>query len=220
MYLSRIMLSFQSRSVRGLASDVYELHRFVMKGFPESLPEGERVLFRLEPLTQDGILTLLVQSQTEPDWSPLLEMPDALLPSDEFAGWENPAVKPLQVSLEEGQLLRFRMRVNPTVKKKQPGRKQGKRCPLLREEEQQAWLQRKAASGGFVVRAAHIQNPMRLSGIKNGNRNIQLHTVLIDGVLEVSAPDSFQETLASGLGSAKGFGCGMLSITRFREAPM
>ena len=95
---------------------------------------------------------LLVQSFGQPDWSWLGE-PGAqgyLLPLSE----PNPAVKPISLPLSAGQILAFRLRANPTVKR------QKERVGLMREEDQLAWLRRKAEQSGF-----------RLSGQAPGARS-------------------------------------------------
>ena len=63
VHLSRLVLNHDNRRVRRELTNVYELHRTVMSGFPPKLPEGERVLFRLDE-GHAGRPVLLVQSQT------------------------------------------------------------------------------------------------------------------------------------------------------------
>ena len=43
-------------------------------------------------------------------------------------------------------------------------------------------------------------------------RQVTLATVAFDGVLEVSDPGALREALASGIGPAKGYGCGLLTL--------
>ena len=38
------------------------------------------------------------------------------------------------------------------------------------------------------------------------------HVVQFEGVLQVNQPVAFVETLCNGIGSAKAFGCGLLSV--------
>ncbi len=229
MILSRLLLNPHSRHAQRDLSDVYQLHRTVMSGFPERLPPGERVLFRLDE-SADGRHALLVQSrQTWPEWSRLLE--DYLLPSDPFDPTPNPAVRQDAPAFRPGQALRFRLRANPTVKKDRPGQNQGQRVGIIGEEAQLAWLARKGTAGGFRLQdGVNVATLGRAFGLGRKRPNaddaaaadpaawsrarMELLVVQFDGVLEVTDPSRFGETLLSGIGSAKGFGCGLLSLAR------
>ena len=117
MYLSRLILNPRNRRVQKEVAQPYQMHRSLMKAFPDNLKPGdERVLFRLEAHPRTGALTLLVQSLTLPDWSWLAESNARgyLLPVNE----PNPAVKSFDLNLAPGQVLAFRLRANPTVKRR------------------------------------------------------------------------------------------------------
>jgi CRISPR system Cascade subunit CasE len=188
-----------------------------MSGFADKLRTDERVLFRLDE-DHAGRPLLLVQSQTEPDWRGLTG--GYLLPVDPFDPVPNPAVKRVDVDFAPGQLLRFRLRANPTVKKDRPGRKQGRRVAVVREEAQLAWLERKATAGGFRVQPSEVRvsEPGREFGRKKAEsradeaHHLEFHVVQFDGFLQVTDPGGFANTLRVGIGSAKGFGCGLLSL--------
>ena len=216
MYLSRLRLNPRSRQVRREVADPYQLHRTVMAAFPETLPIGERVLHRLDIDPRTGQMMLLVQSQTEPDWGTLTEQ-DYLLPADPFGGLDNPAVKPITLSLQVGQPLRFRLRANPTkrVFKDIPERKlkKGQRIGLLREEDQLAWLARQGENGGgFTLLGVNIINEGFSSGHTKEKQRFKHFAVRFDGLLQVDNPDKFLEMLRFGIGRGKGLGFGLLSI--------
>ena len=217
MYLSRLTLNSTDRRVQRELANIYELHRTVMAGFPETLPLDERVLFRLDE-NRAGYLVLLVQSQTAPEWKALPD--NYLLSAEQFDPIPNPAVKRVDLTFQPDQLLRFRLRANPTVKESREGRTQGRRVAIIREEAQLAWLSRKAEGGGFRLNEADVRvaEPGRDFGLtkidpQTGKRQrVELHIVQFDGYLLVSDPDRFIATLRAGIGSAKGFGCGLLSL--------
>jgi CRISPR system Cascade subunit CasE len=215
MYLSRLLLNPRSRQVQREVGNPYDMHRTVMRAFPETLPEDERVLYRLDSQPRSGQLLLLVQSQTAPDWAWLVEQ-DYLLPADPYSRLENPAVKVVILALQPDQTLHFRLRANPTKRlmRDDPERKlkKGQRIGLLKEADQQAWLANKAQDGGFAVLGASITS----EGF-NGGRTREQHkfnhlAVRFDGLLQVTDPDQFLETLRCGLGRGKGFGFGLLSV--------
>ena len=84
-------------------------------------------LFRVEPAQPPVIL---VQSAEEPRW-------DYAFGNAGFLLARPPQVKAFQPQFAAGQVWRFRLRANPTVKR------QKKRHGLTSEDEQRAWLQRK-----------------------------------------------------------------------------
>lgn len=213
MYLSRLMLNPQNRRVQREVAYPYELHRSLMRAFPNDLKKDEeRVLFRLE-LGRNGALTLLVQSWTLPDWSWLAE-PEArgyLLPVAE----PNPAVKAFDLDLAKGQVLAFRLRANPTAKRTFDDKK--RRVGIYDEEEQFAWLKRKGDSGGFRVLSARTGDQEDVAGkIKRGDEihALKLAAVQFDGLLQVTDPERLHQTVCQGIGSGKGFGFGLLSLAR------
>jgi CRISPR system Cascade subunit CasE len=130
------------------------------------------------------------------------------------------------------QVLQFRLRANPTKRLARsadgrPDRLLGKRVQLLREDEQLGWLRRKAESGGFAllnVRTAQpavvIEAQARAEQSQIGwratkdaeRRRLTFGSVLFEGRLRITEVGRFRETLATGIGSGKAYGFGLLSI--------
>jgi CRISPR system Cascade subunit CasE len=147
-----------------------------------------------------------VQSDVSPDWSRLKVTNDYLLGPA--------ATKPFNPAFTAGQRLCFRLRANPTVKR------DGKRRALLGEGEQRAWLDRKGVEAGFRVVRAEVTPEGASWGRKpagGGTLVLTHHAVRFDGVLEVTDPARFRLAVQSGIGSAKGFGFGLLSLARPEE---
>ena len=181
---------------------------------------------------------LIVQSELAPDWQPLLDRQPDYVASP--SGTDVPPLdtKERHLSFAAGQTLSFRLRTNPTKKVKTDGRKNGIRVGLVTEEEQLTWLQRKADAGGFRLRSAIVtpegSTESRCSrqagkafdeGSTSGAtvsvatsvqfaRKMTHLAVRIEGILQVVDPVAFQQTLRCGIGSAKGFGFGLLSLAR------
>jgi CRISPR system Cascade subunit CasE len=214
MYLSRLILNPRTRRVQKEIAAPYQMHRSLMRAFPDDLEAGaERVLFRLESHPRTGALTLLVQSLALPDWSWLAE-PGArgyLLPMDE----PNPAVKSFNLQFAPGQVLAFRLRANPTVKRTVNGKK--KRLGLYREEEQIKWLERKAGWGGYCLLSVRTSSQDIVGGHihrDDTTHKLRLLSVQFDGLLQVTDTDRLRETVQRGIGSGKGLGFGLLSLAR------
>jgi CRISPR system Cascade subunit CasE len=214
MYLSRLLLNPRSRQVQREVANPYELHRTIMAAFPKPLPDKERVLHRLDFQPRTGQMILLVQSQLEPDW--LMVEPSYLVRTDPFDPFPNPAVKPLTLPLQANQVLSFRLCANPTIKKVRRDdkgeRRNSNRVPLLREEQQLTWLHKQAEASGFAVLGVSISQPQKQMGRKKESGAITLYTVQFDGHLQVTDPAAMLEAIKSGIGPAKAFGCGLLSL--------
>jgi CRISPR system Cascade subunit CasE len=211
MYLSRLILN-PRRARRDLANP-YELHRTLMRAFPEKLSDGERVLFRVDVDERSGIPTVLLQSTLEPGWGWLEE--------NGARGYllRAPDSKSFDLTFAPGRMLAFRLRANPTVKRRRErddGKLRSVRDPLYREQDQRAWLDRKGEQGGFRVLRVDVFPEGDLVAWKdNGRRHkLTLFAVRFDGLLQVADPDRLQETVRQGIGSGKGLGFGLLSLAR------
>jgi CRISPR system Cascade subunit CasE len=209
LYLSRVCLNARSRRARRDVAQPYELHRTLLRAFPAAADGGPgRVLYRLDVDERGGDLTVLVQSEIAPDWAWLAAEGDYLRADVQ----PNPACKSWTPGFAVGQALAFRLRANPTA------RRDDKRVGLYGEEEQLAWLARKAEAGGFRVGGVRVaregmSKSYRLA--EDGQRQLlQLFAVRFDGVLQVVDPARFAETVAAGVGSGKGLGFGLLSLAR------
>jgi CRISPR system Cascade subunit CasE len=237
MYLSRLTLDVRNKVTKRWLSDVDQLHKDVLSAFGAAPSSGEArsslgILFRLDRL-RDGRLLLLVQSREAPDWGAL--PPGVLAGADGFTEEiENPAVKEIQLqweSLREGQILRFRLRANPTKKidtKTGPDgrRRNGRRVELTAEPAKLAWLKRKGTQHGFevgqiatqsddvmdVVDVPEAQAVGYRRGAKENQGRITFGACVFEGTLRVKDVGAFRQALAGGIGSGKAFGFGLLSI--------
>lgn len=198
MYLSQLVIDLRSRQARKDLGDRFELHRTVMSAFPDDLPENERVLFRVEEGRLEPMAVLLVQSHTLPHWEdvPRLQS-DYLL--------HEPHIREITTNIQIGRQLNFRLQANPTVKR------DGKRYALYDDEALSAWLQRKSINHGFQLGKLGFR--FAKLGKKYGKNRLQVwHAVQFDGFLTVTDDSLFTEALVQGIGSAKAFGFGLLSI--------
>lgn len=208
MFLSLLEIDSRAQMARTWLSNPYRVHQRLAMAFPGA-PSG-RVLFRIE----DEWLPprIIVQSQAEADWEAAFGQ-FAVLAS-------HPQQKCLDVEVSAGEILRFRLLANPTKRLSAgcPGaRVDGRRVGLLKEDEQRGWLERKAAGAGFAPLAVEVRPRSTIVSHKNPakDRSRQSHlAVQFDGRLRVTDPDRLREALQSGIGTAKGYGFGMLSLAR------
>jgi CRISPR system Cascade subunit CasE len=211
MYLSQLILNPRSRRVQREIADPYQMHRSLMRAFPDDLKEGdERVLFRLDADPRSGALNLLVQSHLRPDWA-WLDDPGA-------RGYllRPPETKSFDLRFAPGQTLAFRLRANPTVKRKfEDGAH--KRVGIYREEEQLEWLRRKGEQGGFRLISTRASRETMVHGVIHRDQEthkLNLLAVQFDGLLQVTDPARLRDTMRQGVGSGKGLGFGLLSLAR------
>jgi CRISPR system Cascade subunit CasE len=232
MFLSKLILNIRDRQARRDLAVPYELHRTLWRAFPEVEPG--RVLFRVEGERPGGSPLLLVQSDLPPDWGQLRQVaPHYLLAP--------PVFKEFDPSFAPGQRLRFRLRANPTKKvatfsraerlagasDREGNSKNGRRLALLREEEQVAWLLHKGEQAGFRVpggwatstegkRVADFRVEVIPEGWtrcgKEGHSAGRFFAVRFEGALEVTDTERLRGAVADGIGTAKGFGFGLLSL--------
>ncbi len=214
MYLSRLLLNPRSRQVQRETADPYNLHRTLMQAFAPRRDQAA-VLHRLEIHSHTGLPVLLVQSQMPPDWSKLPH-PDYLLPPDPFDATPNPAVKTFDLSLRPGQVFQFRLTANPTIKKvrrdENGDRKNSNRVPLVHEDQQVQWLADKGEQHGFRLLHVTTSSQQAQKGWKKGESPLTLYTVQFNGRLQITDTDKFVTAVHTGIGPAKAFGCGLLSL--------
>lgn len=208
----------------------------------ENAREKFSVLFRADVDDQNSRAVVYVQSVVEPDWSYLDTCKNYLLSEEGISNPAYKNVTVSYLGLRYGQTLAFSLRANPTKRIFKPSKGdvllKGKRVALLREEEQVDWLVRKGderekgCPGGFEILAKEtkVQNDEirqivhvntmpegKQIGYKTdeqGKHRMTQLTVRYDGLLRITDPDAFRETLVRGIGPAKAFGCGLMLVKR------
>lgn len=208
MYLSLLILDPRSREARRDAAAPYELHSTLERVFGRA-PEAQSrdYLFRLDYSSQKHLQQVLILSRIQPDFS--------VLPKGYTLEIQGP--KPYAPNINIGQRLTFRVLANPTRKEKRDERKNKPRKPILDQQAQIEWLQRKLSDMGAEALELHIEVRPTVTTHKRGEKarmekEQTLVPVLFEGVLQVNNPTEFMHKLPDGLGSAKGYGFGLLSL--------
>ncbi len=203
MYLSELALDPMGHRAMRLLTDIYLLHQAVMSGF-EAYNNQPRVLFRVEPEVMDKRIRLLVQSSVIPSWQ---------LFSERYGELVDARTKEFSHTVRAGDTFRFRLRANPTVKR------DGKRYGLVREDALEEWLRKKERRLGMRLRSLLVVDEGYGGGhTKKGEsqQRLNLKMVRFEGFLSVTEPSLLLQTLSDGIGPAKAFGCGLLSLARVR----
>ena len=204
IYLSRLMLNARSRQAQEERRNHYELHRTLSRAFGEERERWReaRCLFRVEDAADTDAICVLAQSRTAPDWSRIEVARGYLL--------RPPDTKPIDLHPKEGTRLAFRLRANPTVCQ------EGKRRPIRDEAAQLEWLTRKGDEQGFRPGRAQVTRTELVRFRTASGQAVTLQAVLYEGVLVVTNAEPFRQALEGGVGSAKGFGFGLLSVAPAR----
>ena len=204
MYLSKIHIPWHH------AQNSYQLHQALWRLFPDGEHAERDFLFRVEQLQKGTGAQVLMQSAIQPQSS---EQSPVLL-----------ALREYSLNMQNGQRLRFKLRANPikTIKDSSKGtvEKKGKiftktvRVPLLHEEQQQAWLERKLQLFAQLEMLIVQPEPVLYFRKPKEGRSGKIQTAMFDGVLTVTDADAFIDQVKQGIGPAKAFGCGLLSLAR------
>ncbi|MFJ9729446.1 type I-E CRISPR-associated protein Cas6/Cse3/CasE [Streptomyces sp. NPDC101209] len=235
MYLTRAYLNPRRKGAIKLISNPRALHALLAGSYPDQppVPAGEqppRTLWRLD--TDDPRKPVLyIVSPTRPDLTQLIE--DAGWPAAETPQWATKPYTPFLNRLAEGQTYAFRLTANPThsLTPTGPGQR-GKRVPHTTPRHQLAWLAQRAHQHGFVIPPARHQADIG----PDGQPALQLHlakratdsfrkpdhsgkpirvtltTATYEGTLQVTNPQNLRTLLTTGIGNARAYGCGLLTL--------
>jgi CRISPR system Cascade subunit CasE len=236
-YLSRVWLNPLRPATQALLRSPEKMHAAVLGGLSRQ-PVTERVLWRLEA-GQPHRAEILVLTESTPSWEHLVEQagwPHADNPQALVRDY-----RPLLDRLHAGREFRFRLRANPVGATRTPAkpsarqkehlagpRPRGVRVPHRTAGHQLAWLTARVESWGFTLLdtgeageggpALRLSARERLTFYKKpaagetAGRRVVLSTATFDGAVRVTDPQRAREALLGGVGPAKAYGCGLLTL--------
>ena len=205
MFLSRLILDPGKRSVMQVLAEPQKLHGMIEMSFKD---QSLRKLWRLDTRT-DGKLALYVQAAVRGDLAILEEQ----LRADKI---QTASMDAFLAGLEAGQRWHFRLRANPTHSERRPGERRGK-VYGVKLADQQGWLLRHAPAWGIQVDADDflILERTSLRFRKHGKgKPVRIDTVTYEGALEIADAQALRAAIADGVGRAKAYGCGLLTLAR------
>ena len=219
MDLTHMALNPQRRSTRALTESPQRLHAAVLAAFVPGTADHNRILWRLDAPERHR-LDLYIMSPAPPSLEAMVEQ--AGWPAQPV--WRTASYLPMLDALEAGQRWVFRLRANPTRSiRPEPGAR-GDRVALVTDEDQRAWLLGRSQRLGFdVVMGEHGPNlrvaEQRTEKFRRGGpqgRLVTLGTAAYEGVLVINDVKAMRKALVEGIGSAKGYGCGLMTLARSR----
>lgn len=234
MFVSKLILNvLNNKDALRDASNPYQMHRTLCRAFAvtaDKCPEG-RFIFRIEQgidKETNGLVVIVQSKEYKADWQSLADMNNYLM--------QEPLEKQFEPVFRTGDTFHFRLHANPTVKKNKgyvvsassvrTKNKDKYRCALYKQEEQIEWFVRKGEANGFktlAVSAAsqQIGNVYRKNKSETNDdtffykkENIPHLMVKFNGTLVVTNAEKFTEAFKNGIGTAKAFGMGLLSLIK------
>lgn len=218
MFLSRIAMDTNRReTLRALASPQI-IHAVLEKFCPNDSNAGSmRKIWRIDRLK--GRLYLLVLSPNEPDLSGIIEQFGSSGTAAEIKNYGG-----LLSRIQVGQAWQFRLCANPVhcVREGQESKRRGKIYAHVTIDQQKEWLRKRAAACGVsfllgeagsyvdgfdVVESGTIR-------FRRKDRSVTLGVATFEGKLQVTDADLFKKALVGGIGRAKAYGCGLMTVAR------
>lgn len=218
MFLTRFQMNPQRRETLRLLASPQRMHAAVLGLFPPG-PEsaaGERVLWRLDEPARH-LRTLYIVSQDRPSMEGLQESSGW----SQKPSWETADYQPFLGRLAAEQQWRFRLTANPTRAVRPADGGRGRVVPHRTAAYQQAWLVERSQGLGFVIAQGEVGSQVQVTRravdtfVKNDGgdrRRPTITRVQYDGLMTVADPDRLRKVLTGGIGRAKAYGCGLMTL--------
>ncbi|MGW9499074.1 type I-E CRISPR-associated protein Cas6/Cse3/CasE [Streptomyces prasinus] len=207
--LARIRLNPHSRAVQRDLRNATDMHRTLMRLVPDGLGGSPRqaagLLYRLD--VTDTFSTLLVQATN---------LDPTRLP-DDYGHADVKDLTPVLNALQKGLAVHYRIVVNPVKTERLPLEnkgQRGKRIALTGPDADQWWARRAHTAGLHLTTALPTLVAAVHGSGDNSTAAVQHHLVRYDGTATVTDPDALAEAVLVGIGRAKSYGAGLLSLAR------
>lgn len=218
MHLTRFEINTARRGARDLLASPQRMHAAVLAGFPHAQREPTehgRVLWRIDQRPNQTLLYIV--SPHTPDLTHLVEA--AGWPTTR--SWDTRSYLPLFEHLVSGSQWAFRLTANPVHSARKTDKAaQSQRFGHITVAQQTTWLLNRAGKLGFTILDTVGKEPdvtvigRRTWRFSRQNRTITLATATYEGRLEVTDPALLRQAMTHGIGPAKGYGCGLLTLAR------
>lgn len=233
--LTKILINPRTRGGRKLLTNPQAMHAAVRAAFPPDIDENAaRILWRLDSKGNEH--TLYITGPEKPTCTHIIEQAGWDTRPAQTADYER-----FLATLKRGRRWHFNLVANPTYSVSGGGKgKRGKVKAHVSVSHQVKWLHGKAKKAGFALaplvdapstdqerarwsphEEAHVierwtdvfyRNNAETSA-QNG-RPVRIAKARFAGTLEITDPDLLQTALRHGIGRARGYGCGMLTLAR------
>jgi len=204
MYLTHLELDIKNPGARQCLANCHDMHRSLMKGFPqyesESPRETAKMLYRV--ISNNKGASVFMQSEEKP------ELSRYVLLSPEVRETQN--IDALYEKMEIQKIWGFELLAVPTKKQSREG-KTSHRVFLKTEVERTEWLKRQSLSRGFKILDCYEKKSDHICG-KNGTNYIKFDAAVFSGTFEITDEKLFWEKMSEGIGPEKAYGAGMIML--------
>ncbi len=194
-FLSQTFLDYVDVAKRELTNP-YNQHQWIWENLPADPGATRDFLFRFDVLG-NGRARILLLSERKPVNPQFWETTEL---AEQFLGHA---------------VYRFQIRVNPTMRvaisPADGSRKTGPRKAICDKEKCRTWFSRKFADLGCEVMGLEL-SPFRREEFSKNERRVTIVTVDATGIIRVKDPVVFRNGFDKGMGTAKGFGLGLLML--------
>lgn len=194
MYISQIKIDDSLNSAKRAVSSPQIMHAIIEKCFETS----ERKLWRL-----DVEKMLIVSSDLPSNPDAAQQLGNGMLVTKDY--------QPFLSSIKAGKIYRFRLTANPVHNVSTEYGKRGKVLAHVTLQQQMDWLRSKADKLGFALEEFNISTSEFIKFCKN-NQEVTLKLATYDGFLTVKDSDLLLEAMVTGIGRAKAYGAGLLTL--------
>lgn len=218
MFLTRFHLNPRSRAGARYLDDPQRLHAAIYRALPNQPVEvdgGERPLWRTD---RDDLKTplLWVVSEGRPSLDGLA---DEAGRSVDGSVYESRDYTRLLDKLKEGQVYAFRLAGNAVRSgRSSPESDRTQRFGHVTPAQQTRWLDQRADAHGFQVCSSvtgeldvAVMGRRRAVFRRDGQR-VAIAVCEFTGHLAVTDPERLRRALTSGIGHARAYGCGLLTL--------
>ena len=216
MYLSRIEINPRRAKTRRALASPQILHAAIEACFPALGRTGSRNLWRIDSLNR--ALCLLLQSGSRPDFTHIIEQFGWMGQT-----WETREYAGFLSRLQNDAVWAFRLRANPThsVNAEDTGAEnlsRGKVTAYATADAQLLWLAKRAPKCGFAIErdsagALILEvTQSETNRFARQGKTVTINAVAFEGVLRILDAESLANAMKNGIGRAKAYGCGLLTL--------
>lgn len=210
MYLSRMYLNKSRRATREYLANPEKLHAAIENTYQTDPGQPRRTLWRIDE--SENSIALYLVTPIAPSFEGLQESAGW----SQQMTWDSRDYSILLDRLMKGQQYSFKLTANPSrIVTDDKGKK--KRKAEVGPKNQLNWLLTRADDMGVKFVELDEGSACRVVGTKRldfrkKNHRVTVVTATFTGVLEVTDPEKLRAILRNGIGRAKAYGCGLLTL--------
>lgn len=211
-YLTRIAINPRRRASRRVMSSPHYMHGAVNACYPQDA-RPTRLLWRVDH-TESAFYLYLV-GDVRPDPAGFVEEHGWEVPNS----WQTRDYMPILAGVKEGGQYGFRLAANPVRNisgSNEVKAARGKRLAHVTVTQQLGWFLERVHRWGFSV-GDRLSPSVRIVErralqFRRQERRVTIGMAVFEGFLTVTDADVLRERMLGGVGPAKAYGCGLLTL--------